>query len=574
MTRLRELWAGQHAVAALVLYLVGAIVMQGYAVAHISTEIAGNLVADPTQYMWSMWWWPHAILHGLNPFVTHEIWVPGAYNLGSVTSTPLPSLLFAPITALLGPVQGPVVAYNLCNLIAPVLGAWFAYRLCLYLTRAPGPSIVGGWLFGFSTYALSQLQGHMHLVFTFLAPVLLLLSLQRMDGVIGRWRYVLLAAVAVAAEILIGTELVFTTTCMLAVTIVVSVVLAPPAFRTRILRLVPELVGAYVLAAVVCAPFLYYALTGPEVEANYNSVLKVADLLSFAIPTPLTWIGGHRFGSISAGFPPASRLETGTYLGLPLIVGALIFSVREWRSWGTKVLVVVTAIAGIWALGPSLIIDGHSTIWLPWRLLEYRHPFNEVTPVRIGMFVALGTAIAFARWMALPRDRPWRYGLLALLAVAFLLPNVSGTYPWGAKIFREDVQSPRFITAGLYRHYLHRGEVILPVPFGPFGNSLLWQAQTRGYFHLASGWFGYWPHDYSTNMVVSQLSNFHRFTDPVSLTRDFLLAHRVSAVVMVPGLAGPWPRVMSQIGLRRITVGGVWLYPAPLSTLAGKASSS
>jgi hypothetical protein len=557
---MRELFARRHAVVAIVLYLVGAVVMQHHAVAHMGTEIAGNLVGDPTQYMWSMWWWPHAILHGINPFVTHDIWVPDTYNLGSVTSTPLPSLLFAPVTALLGPVQGPVVDYNLCNLIAPGLSAWFVYRLCLYLTQAPGPSIVGGWLFGFSTYALSQLQGHMHLVFTFLPPVLLLLSLQRMDCVISRRRYVVLGATALVADILIGTEIVFTTTCMLAVTVVASVILVPRATRARILALLPELFGAYVLAAVVCAPFLYYALNGPEVEANYNSVLKVADLLSFAIPTALTWIGGHKFAAISAGFPPASHLETGTYLGLPVIIGALIFSVRSWRSPATKVLVVVTFIAGLWALGPSLIIDGHVTISLPWKLLEYKHPFNEVTPVRIGIFVALGTAIAFARWMALPKQPAVRRWILALLAVVFLAPNIDGTYPSGTKIFREGLQSPAFITTGLYRHYLRRGEVILPVPFGPFGNSLLWQAQAQGYFRLASGWFGYWPPDYGTSVLIQQLSSFHSFTDPVSGTRSFLLTHDVGAVVMLSGQAGPWPRVMSQLGLRRISVGGVWLY--------------
>ncbi len=560
--RTRELLARRHAVIAIVLYLAGAVVMQRQAVAHIGTEIAGNLIGDPTQYMWSMWWWPHAILHGINPFVTHAIWVPDALNLGSVTSTPLPSLLFAPVTALLGPIHGPVVDYNLCNLIAPALSAWFVYRLCLYLSGAPAASILGGWLFGFSAYGLSQLQGHMNLVFTFLPAVLLLLSLKRIDGVITRRRYVVLAAVALAAQILIGTEIVFTTTCMVVVTVVVAVILSPRATRVRVLSVVPELLGAYVLAGVVCAPFLYYALTGPEVEANYNSVLKIADLLSFAIPTPLVRIGANRFAAVSAGFPPvAGYAETGTYLGLPVIIGALAFAVGSWRNWATKVLVIVTVIAVIWALGPSLTIDGHATIPLPWKLLEYEHPFNEVTPVRIGMYVALGTAIAFALWLAKRPSVPrW---LVALLAVAFLFPNVNGRYSDGAKIFEEDLQSPAFITDGLYRRYLLRNTVIVTVPFGPFGNSLLWQAQAQGYFRLASGWFGFYPAGYTTNMVVGQLSGFHAFTDPVSLTRSFLVAHGVGAVVMVAGQGGPWPQVMSQLGLERITAGGVWLYDVP-----------
>jgi len=65
-------------------------------------------------------------------------------------------------------------------------------------------------------------------------------------------------------------------------------------------------------------------------------------------------------------------------------------------------------------------------------------------------------------------------------------------------------------------------------------------------------------------MVVGQLSGFHAFTDPVSLTRAFLVAHRVGAVVMVADQGGPWPQVMSQLGLTPITVGGVWLYHVPM----------
>ena len=570
--RARELLARRHAVIAIVVYLTGAVVMQRHAMAHIGTEMAGNIVGDPTAYMWSMWWWPHAILHVINPFVTHAMWVPDAYNLGSVASTPLPSLLFAPLNAVLGWVQGPVVSYNLCNLIAPILGAWFAYRLCLYLSGAPAASIIGGWLYGFSAYGLSQLQGHMNLVFTFLPPVLLLLSLRRMDGVISRQRYIVLAAAAIAAQIGIGTEILFTSTCMAVTTIVVALILAPLATRIRILSILPSLLGAYALAAVVCAPYLYYQLTGPAVNASANSVLKVADLLSFVIPTPIIRLGANRFAALSGDFPAvAGYLETGTYLGLPIIFGALAFAIETWRNWATKVLVIVTLVAVIGALGPSLTIDGHATIPLPWKLLEHVRPFDEVTSVRIGMYVALGTAIAFALWLAKP-DRPsvprW---LVALLAVAFLFPNVNGMYPTGQKIFQENLRSPSFIADALYRRYLPRNTVILPIPFGPFGNSLLWQAQAQGYFRLASGWFGYWPPDYSTSMLVGQLSGFHAFTDPVSLMRSFLVGHRVGSVVMVAGQAGLWPKVMSQLGLARIATGGIWLYDVP-KTLTGSAS--
>ena len=36
---------------------------------------------DPHTVIWCLNWWPWAITHGLNPFVTHYIWYPSGYNL-------------------------------------------------------------------------------------------------------------------------------------------------------------------------------------------------------------------------------------------------------------------------------------------------------------------------------------------------------------------------------------------------------------------------------------------------------------------------------------------------------------
>ncbi len=53
---------------------------------------------DPSAFMWLLVWWPHAISHRLNPFLTHDIFQPGGFNLAWATSIPLASLLAAPLT--------------------------------------------------------------------------------------------------------------------------------------------------------------------------------------------------------------------------------------------------------------------------------------------------------------------------------------------------------------------------------------------------------------------------------------------------------------------------------------------
>ena len=71
------------------LYLVVALLVVGLPVArHPESRIAGGLYTDPQIFIWSFAWWPHAILHGLNPFVTHAIWSPVGTTLAWATTVP------------------------------------------------------------------------------------------------------------------------------------------------------------------------------------------------------------------------------------------------------------------------------------------------------------------------------------------------------------------------------------------------------------------------------------------------------------------------------------------------------
>jgi len=53
---------------------------------HFGSRIIAADPLDSSAFMWFLAWWPHALLHGLNPFVTHAMFVPNGFNLtwGSV----------------------------------------------------------------------------------------------------------------------------------------------------------------------------------------------------------------------------------------------------------------------------------------------------------------------------------------------------------------------------------------------------------------------------------------------------------------------------------------------------------
>ena len=118
--------------------------------------------------MWSLAWWPYAVLHGMNPLITHTLFVPDRINLAATSPTlcPLAGIVGAPLTIAFGP----IVAYNLLMLASPVLAAFFAFLLCRYITNNFAASLFGGYVFGFSTYILGHMEGHLQLVLIFPIP--------------------------------------------------------------------------------------------------------------------------------------------------------------------------------------------------------------------------------------------------------------------------------------------------------------------------------------------------------------------------------------------------------------------
>ncbi len=128
-----------------------------YAIFHPTTVCACLGNEDPATYMWSMVWWPHAIGHGLNPFVTHYLWSPTGVDLAKGATIPTAAILMTPVTALFGP----IFSYNVVSVASPALSAFTAYLLCRRLVGRELPAVAGGFLFGFSSYEAAQLLGHL-----------------------------------------------------------------------------------------------------------------------------------------------------------------------------------------------------------------------------------------------------------------------------------------------------------------------------------------------------------------------------------------------------------------------------
>jgi hypothetical protein len=567
----------RHTWFALSVYGALALVTQYQVFGHFSHGCA-CLGTDPIGFMWAMEWWPHAILHGLNPFETSLMWAPSHVNMASTTTNPLEALIATPLTWA----AGPVVSYNVWMLIAPITGAICAERLCFHLTRAAIPSIVGGWIYGFSAFETGQIEGHLQLVFTFALPLLLLVSLRWWEGTISSPRLIVYGALILGAQMLSGTEMLVTTTIALAVLGVVVLVLVPGA-RARMISLILRGIGAYALCAAVLSIFVYYALTGPPLGVALAPTY-FADFASFIVPTTNMLVGGAHFASTTATFS-AGAVETGTYLGIPLVLILVLFATHARRSPLARVTVVTTVLVALWAMGTYLRIKnqqilnfpffGYHQLPLPWLLFAKLPLLRQLLPVRVGAYVSLGAAVASAcclagtygtsgapgvgafrgaavlRWL---RVVPWA---LALLTLVLIFPNISGSN------FGTTYAIPSFFTHGNDKRFLHRNEVVLTLPYA---STPLWQAEAHMYFRTSGGTFT--PPNGSllySSPAFFQLVGAQAYlaaTFEPSL-RQLLAAQHISAVVVQADASAPWAQALKAVGLHARDVDGVLFYRVP-----------
>ncbi|MBF0864140.1 MAG: hypothetical protein ABF932_09095 [Gluconobacter potus] len=101
--------------------------------------------ADVESFAWMLYWWPWAIGHGINPFVTDLAWNGLGYNLTWATALPTFGLLLAPLTWL----GGPVLTTNLVIVLAPACAAFAAFLLLQSVTGRWVPAFLGGWFSAF-----------------------------------------------------------------------------------------------------------------------------------------------------------------------------------------------------------------------------------------------------------------------------------------------------------------------------------------------------------------------------------------------------------------------------------------
>ncbi|HUW80191.1 MAG TPA: hypothetical protein VMV54_04750 [Acidocella sp.] len=487
--------------------------------ASLTKNILGS-GSDPTLIMWFLSYWPWAFTHHVASLHTHLMWQPVGLNLAWTTCVPLLALLALPITLLGGPVR----AFNLLTLAAPVLAALAAYLLCLELFEVPVAALIGGWLFGFSSYEGAQSFDHLNLDFTVLIPLVLLVVLRRVGGKMRRPATVFWLGVLLAGEFLISDEILATLAMFGGLAFLLGYWMLPER-RAGLSALAVDVALAAPVALLLSAPILYAMLTGPYDVAHPAkwSYLFSTDLLNFFVPTPGAAFGGALFAPITQSFSGGLDEQAG-YLGLPatvlLIVAARVF----WQNRIYRLLFVMLGIVLVASLGPELLVAGHKTgIILPWALLLHLPLLGAALPARCMLYASLIAAIIVAGWVAANARRP------RLIAATFVCVSLM---PVAHPVSKAPVSA--FFEPGRVQAVLGQNPRLLILPFGIAGPSSYWQAENGFGFSQVGGYLGFPPVEMQAYPAVPQLfSN----TFLPGFTADFVKFCRQTGVQYV--IAGP-----------------------------------
>lgn len=484
----QRLWI--EGAAGFLLYLLLAVLYLGRLA--LRSPTAGTLGTGPDVqiFLWGLRWWPYAVAHGLNPVFSRVVWPPGGVDVLWSTTVPALSLVMSPITVAFGP----AAAWNLLCVLAPAASAWAAWLLCRELTERRWPSLLGGAMFGFSSYELAEGLAHLQLTMSLLIPLAAHTVARHLAGKLGARGLVCRLAAIIVGQFLIAPELLVTMLLIATIAAIAAVILMADR-RAAILRTTRLALIAVAVGSALMLPLVISMLTHRPAEHN-ASVAYPADLVNLVIPTRVTALGGAWTTAIVAGFP-GNLAEQCAYLGVAMLLIILAFAIGERASPSARLLIVVLLASVVCSLGSRLTIAGHQAIWLPWALVSHLPLLADALPVRFALYTALTAAVITARWLSHPRGPCIGRWMLAIIAAASIVPAAAAA--------RWQPTPPAIASDALGRLLVQQRVLSLPFYDGA-DRGLYAQAADGMRFQLIDSWMQLRPKD------------FHRFTDLRTVT--------------------------------------------------------
>lgn len=540
--------------------------------AHLITCNCG----DSVQQVWWLEWFPWAITHGHNPFLTNALWARfGGVNTLSNTSWIAPAAVLSPITLLFGP----IASFNLANLLAPVLSGWAAFALAGRFSHRAVVRIVAGALYAFSPFVIrNTVLGHLDLTLTAYLPLVLLLGIKLLSrggrgARIGLW----LGALTII-QFFTGLEVLALTAitgCLCAGGVLIWRPQLVVEARRRLLH--AAFVGGFLSGVVLAYPLWIYFEGPRHVVGPFWRVLS-------SRPWSIITAGHNIFsanGRLAAVGYLGPKGPGADFLGVGLLL-AVIASFPMWRRRRSCLIIAGVGVAS-WAL--EFFPD---RLWAKLPLLSSIELVRFALPVSLCVGLLLAASIdgwcdaVARRWptaLEEGRRRVARIAVVALVVVAFI-PLVD-TYSVPFRVTTATV--PPWFKQNASR--LAPGTAVLTIPFafGLKSQPMAWQAETNDDFNLVGGWAlvpgGNGVNDEMVSHLkgpVAALISLSR--RPLCETvaeqetiRTALRRWRPLVVVEIPGYAKPGTRaaMTATLGFSPTWSNGAWTWTLDRSTRLG-----
>jgi hypothetical protein len=553
---------GKWFILIFIFYLVLSYLLFAFSIGlNLTTSYIGKSSHDQLQYIWTLYWWPFAISHHINPFFTTYIWHPYGTELSIVpTAIPGASFIVFPITLLFGP----VASYNLLIIIGSALSAFFTCLLTHALTKSMKAGVIAGLFFGFSTYQFNQVI-HMHVELTFLIPLIGYLVLLFWAKKIQSIAFILLVGACLAFQFLFAIEGFVTLALFIGISYIIFMFVYPEHFK-KLIHFLLYLSGAYLVSIIILSPFIYFALKNMiPIKPIYSAIRYSIDPLNFIIPTQSTYIGANAFAQLSNTFL-GNLSENNGYLGIPALAIICIYAIKYWHEKMTRVLFLTLLCFMVLSLGPKLHIAGYITITLPEYFVNKLPIINQLLPSRLTVYIFFVASLMIGLWAGknLTGLRAGKkdlslYGkyLLILFALILLFPNVRGGTA------HTDINIPYFFTSGIYKQYIHKGDNVLILPYSGNGDSMLYQDYTNMYFNIPEGYVGPWvlePREFVKNPMTTKLSNIPQkplTSNDLNDFKTFLHDFKVNEIVFPQSEYDSLEPVISGLGISPVNIEGM-----------------
>ncbi len=247
------------------------------------------------------------------------------------------------------------------------------------------------------------------------------------------------------------------------------------------------------------------------------------------------------------------QISAGGYVGIPLLLVALVLAVTRWSSRIVRFLTCMLVFIVVASLGPALYLQGSQVASLPWHALWNLPIVRNAYPARLMLFAFLVLAVATALFLARPGKLIWLRWVLGLLVIAAIVQDAPGL----------DVAPhstvPTFISAGTYSRHLKPGEIVVVV--SDIGNAgMLWQADTDFYTRLAGGYI---------NQAITRRTDLPKVVQSLARAtplivlkfESYVKADKIGAILLDRNHEPQWVGILKKMGLKGQYIGNVIVYP-------------